>query len=219
MYSNPIPGLLGDTGKTAEGSLNRGAAQGASFLGDAELSKKPSALHSIEDIQKVLSADKKVFVRWSAGPKYDLAPGAKSKDYVSGQTHDGLSAVELTQDMSPQEIFAMVRDYSFLRGEKANAPYFYSGRVVGKDSDGTPSIVPTEFLGSGSKRLMSFIDDDANLERISLLRQERNALAALNDPNYGKGPWLPAWKPADLEKIQKRLAEIGRAPSPTKGPR
>ena len=172
--------------------------------------KNPAQVNDITDIRTLLDQGEKVFVRWSAGPKYDLKPNAKSKDYVSGETHEGLSAVELTPDMSDGEIFAMVRDYSFLRGEKADAPYFYAGRVVGRDSDGTPSIAPTKLLGSGSSRLMSFVDDDANLERISLLGQERYALAALNDPNYGKGPYLPGWKPEDLTRIQGRLSEIGR---------
>ena len=187
-----------------------GPEQSVGILGGAELAGKSNSIHSIDDIRNLLSEGKNVFVRWSAGPKYDMAPGAKSKDFVSGQTHDGLSAVELTKDMSDQEIFAMVRDYSFLRGENADAPYFYHGKSVGRDSDGAPSIVPTEHLGSGSSHLQSFLDDDLNLERISLLGQEKNALAALNDPNYGKGPWIPAWKPQDLEKIQNRLSEIGR---------
>jgi hypothetical protein len=165
---------------------------------------------SISDVRNLLNQGERVFVRWSAGPKYDLKPNAKSKDYVGGQTHEGLSAVELTPDMSDQDIFKMIRDYSFLRGEKADAPYFYSGRVVGRDSDGTPSIAPTKLLGSGSSRLTSFIDDDKNLERISLLDQERNALAALNASDYGKGPYLPAWTPEDLTRIQGRLSEIGR---------
>lgn len=203
--------ILNTAGMVQLGGAAMPAPKGALRSGAMRDTTMPSrSVESIDDIRAMLSNDEDVFVRWSAGPKYDMVPGAKSKDYVNGSTHDGLSAVELRKDMSDQDIFKMVRDYSFLRGEKANAPYFYSGKSVGVDSDGTPSIVPSKFLGAGSNRLMSFIDDEVNLERISLIGQEKSALAAMESPDYGKGPWLPYWTPEKLSKIKNRLDEIGR---------
>lgn len=177
--------------------------------GERALSSNADEIMSVAEIADLAEKHGRIYVRWSAGPKFDMKSGAKSRDTVSGETHSGLSAVVIRPDFSTEDILKMVRDYGFLRGEKATGAYFYTGDETGVDSDGTPTIAPIKYLGRASDDLVSFADDDSNYERMSLERSIGYGRVALADPNYAKGPYLPAYTPAKLAADEAKLLALG----------
>lgn len=96
------------------------------------------------------SGIKNIYVRWSRGPEFDVNP---SRDYVSGQTHSGLSAVFI--DYWERAIMVRrMKEYEFLRLKDSliNA-YIYQASEIAKDSDGYSSIE------IGSKCLGQWIEE------------------------------------------------------------
>jgi N12 class adenine-specific DNA methylase len=165
-------------------------------------------INSFDDIHNLLKQHDTVFVRWSPSWQDDMKPDARSKDYVSGGVHDGLSAVSISRDDDDSQIFKSLRDYSFLRAKGAK-PNIYAAEIVGKDSDGAPSIVPKQHLGTLSKQFVRFLDDESNLERMRLeddIRRGKSALAFYekNPPDY-----IPIWTPEVVADKEKRLAALG----------
>lgn len=113
----------------------------------------------IKNIESAAEKNGTVYVRWSPSAAGDLAPGAVSRDFVSGSTHNGLSAVPITGDMHPVDIAKSLREYGFLRmQDKRSMPRIYAGKQVGVDSDGYASIVPSEVLFELNKRQVSALD-------------------------------------------------------------
>ena len=85
---------------------------------DAEaLTEKPTAPEAtgeslnLDQVRK-LAKTEKVFVRWSAGPKYDLQMTG-SKDKVSGSIHAGLSAVAIDPEWSNGVLASRLKNTAF----------------------------------------------------------------------------------------------------------
>ena len=111
--------------------------------------KKVSTIDQARDA--IQDRKKLFFVRWSRDPKHDLKKGARSRDYVTGQVHEGLSAVNITPDMPPHRLARALTEYA----SPGLWPHIYSGRQVGTDSDGYPSISDLDHVGSLSPELVS----------------------------------------------------------------
>jgi hypothetical protein len=117
-------------------------------------------ISTINDIRKLINKHGKIFVRWSSDPKLDLQPNKKSKDYVTGNYHNGLSAIEINKDMTDAEIMKYVNEYGFGRiSFEKNKPHFYLAEKVGKDTDGYPSINPSVHIGTASDDFLNQIDN------------------------------------------------------------
>jgi hypothetical protein len=116
-------------------------------------------INLVSKIEKEAEKRGSVFVRWSPTASKDLKPGAVSRDFVSGQTHAGLSAVEVTGDMHPVDIAKALREYGFLRmQDNRSVPRVYGGQKVGIDSDGHASIIANEVLFSPNKKQINALD-------------------------------------------------------------
>lgn len=168
-------------------------------------------INSLAEVRKILDAKGNVFVRWSGGPKYDMKPGAKSRDYQSGELHDGLSALQIDADFEPSQIARYIRDYSYLRGGgyKNNAPHLYVGRSVGKDSDGAPTIQPEEYIGTISDKIVAFIDEESSVDRLSLMEQISNGKKALEYYKVNPPKYIPIWTPEVVNRLEADLAKLG----------
>jgi len=113
----------------------------------------------VSQIEKLAEKHGNVFLRWSPSSSGDLSGLRRSRDFVSGETHPGLSAVEITGDMHPVDIASRLSEYSFLRmQDPASRPRVYLGNKIGVDSDGYASIRPTQLLAEPSDDVMSAID-------------------------------------------------------------
>lgn len=166
---------------------------------------------TLREIKEIV-AGRPIFARWSRGPDFDMKPGAVSKDYVSGASHDGLSAISVSPDASPSQMLRELRDYSFLRAKDSKIrPHIYAGEQVGRDSDGAPSIRPSEYLGSLSDDIVSALDDDAFLERMSLMEQIDQGQRALE--YFKKNPpdqrFIQYWTDQKVDELRSRLAGLG----------
>lgn len=154
----------------------------------------------VSDIEKAAEEGGQVFARWSPSAKGDLTPGAKSRDFVSGSTHSGLSAVPITGDMHPVDIAKSINEYSFLRSQDSRSiPRIYAGKKIGVDSDGYASIAPQKLLFELSSDQVSaldkgFVEAFELSDRISTLK---NRIAR------GATTWSD-----DLAKAENRLRDI-----------
>jgi hypothetical protein len=194
-------GALGSAG----GKIRQGAL--------ASVLPMPKTVNSFDDVRRALDQNERVFVRWTQSQKHDMTPGARSKDYQSGQEHAGLSAVPIDRDFSDDQIFRFIRDYGYLRsaGNERAVPRIYSGKIVGKDSDGAVSIVPKEHIGTLSDDFVRFIDDETNLQRMSLSQDIAQGRAALS--YYEKNPPSPndilIWTPGRVAEMEAKLKALG----------
>ncbi len=125
-----------------------------------------------------------VFVRWSAGPAFDMRPGARSRDYLAGGEHSGLSAVPIRSDMSKAQVAKFLKEYGFLRMRGDVQAHLYAGEQVGTDSDGYPSIRPTRHIGALSDDLVASLDSGLarRLELQDQVRDGEARLARIFDP-------------------------------------
>ncbi len=100
-----------------------------------------------------------VYVRWSPSSSLDLSGNRVSRDFVSGETHSGLSAVDINSGDDDIDIASKIREYGFLRMQDSRSrPHIYAANVVGRDSDGYPSIIPTKVLATASNDVIKAID-------------------------------------------------------------
>lgn len=140
----------------------------------------------LDDIIKSVDSSKNpVFIRWSAGSKYDLAPNAFSRDYVSGAQHQGLSAIELSKGMTRADMAKYLNEYRFSKIKDPNIkPFLYEGKVLGKDSDGYVSISPTKLIGELPSGLQKILNGDLvrKLELESAISDASNRLLKITDP-------------------------------------
>lgn len=122
---------------------------------------KMDAIDTIGDLRKLINtADGEVFVRWSNAPEHDLKEGAASRDYVSGETHSGLSAVPVDSSMTDALLASRLHEYGFLRMKDSDLrPRIYIAKSIGKDSDGYDLIRPSKYVGVISDKLISQLDD------------------------------------------------------------
>lgn len=161
---------------------------------------------SFSNLRDVLGEGDGVYVRWSRGPEFDLRPGANSRDYQTGEVHDGLSALALDINDSNYQIGRMLRDYSYLKGadDKIRA-HIYKGRQTGIDSDNAPSIRPEAYLGTIGDEFSAALEG-SDLERYALM-QRINEQKALN-AHYAANP--SPWVMKDyLPEYEKQLEELG----------
>lgn len=120
-----------------------------------------AAERAVADIESLAEQHGKVYIRWAAGADFDLATGALSRDYVSGETHNGLSAVEITADTHPADIARALSEYMFLRmKDGAIKPRVYLGERIGTDSDAHALIKPSKLLYSPGDAVVRAIDRD-----------------------------------------------------------
>lgn len=118
-----------------------------------------SAQKAVSDIEKLAEEHGKVYVRWTVDPKYDMSENANSRDYVSGETHNGLSAVEISAEDHPADIASALFEYMFLRMKNPKIrPVVYKAERVGTDSDSHALIRPEEVLMQPGKEVISAID-------------------------------------------------------------
>lgn len=157
-----------------------------------------------------LAGQPDVFVRWSRGPEFDMKPGARSKDYVSGDVHDGLSAVSLKDAEDVEDLLRSTNDYSFLRMKDPKIrAHFYRADQVGVDSDTAPTIRPKEYIGSISDELMGEIEDNNLIRRLALEREiSRNKIAL--EAYKREKPWgIPIYSQETLAKAMSELESLG----------
>lgn len=196
-----LAGLIGGTAFMAPAQRNAVGVGLRSYMGGATL----------DDIVTRLETGP-LYARWSRGPRYDLRPGAVSRDYQSGATHDGLSAIELSNDLSRDRLLRFINDYSFLRAkDKDIRSHLYEAKRIGVDTDGAPTIRPTKYIGTISDDAISFMDDPANFDRLSLMdaiEQNKRALRFYekNPPDY-----IPTWTTQSLREMEGKLADLGGA--------
>lgn len=117
-------------------------------------------ISTVEALANAIKNGEGQFVRWSRGPAMDARKGF-SRDYVSGSNHEGLSAVKIDPEWAtdPQWMGRRVGEYGFLRMKDPKiAPYIYSGKEVGLDSDGYSLIKDI----SGVARINPSLLDDLN---------------------------------------------------------
>lgn len=141
---------------------------GEMALGAAAVRGVKSAMPEISSLQELKNAiaangNDPLFVRYSQGPQFDMRLGAVSKDYQTGEIHNGLSAVELNSGMDDAELVRYIRDYA-----SGGEPHVYSGKVNGLDSDGGPTIRPSEHIGKLSRELTDMIGDESVPNRLEL---------------------------------------------------
>lgn len=134
-----------------------------------------TSINSLDDVRNVLNNNDNVFVRWSSNHDLDMTPGKMSRDYISGSNHAGISAVPLSKDMSDAELAKYLKEYSFTRINHADSkPALYIGKIIGKDSDGYPSIQPSQMLGTLNNKLINQLDNGL-ADKLSLIEKIKDA--------------------------------------------
>lgn len=115
-------------------------------------------INNFNELKEIIGNNKDYFIRWSRGPKYDLKM-KNSKDYLTGEIHAGLSAVQIDPEWSTGYMARRSKEYGFLRSKdpKINA-WVYKGEIIGTDSDGYPTIKIKKTIGSFNKKLVKKID-------------------------------------------------------------
>jgi len=95
---------------------------------------------TLDALKKIIAMTPGLYVRWSRGPKYDKRA---SRDYLTGGTHAGMSAVCVDPEWASDDkwLARRVVEYRFLKmKDPAITCYLYAGAEVGTDSDGYSSI-------------------------------------------------------------------------------
>jgi len=161
-----------------------------------------------EEISAILDLAKQhgtVYVRWAGNKKHDLSKGARSRDYQTGEMHQGLSAVGVTADMSPSDVAGRLHEYGYGRAAEPNSrPRVYLADKVGIDSDGYFSIRPRRLLREPSDETLMALDSGG----AKLLVLEERLSDAL-----GRAPRItdPIAKKLTQELIDKTRQEIAEA--------
>lgn len=144
-------GMLDNKAPSPQGDAQQGAVQGNAVI--------DAGIQFVSAIETLAEKHGRVYIRWSPSAKGDLSSNQQSRDFVSGATHSGLSAVEITGDMHPVDIASRLSEYGFLRmQDKRSAPRVYLADRVGTDSDGYASIKPTELLIDSTPDVVKAID-------------------------------------------------------------
>jgi hypothetical protein len=113
----------------------------------------------VRQIEALAEKHGRVFIRWSPTAERDLQGDQRSRDFVSGAQHEGLSAVEITGDMHHVDIAKRLAEYGFLRMQDGRAvPRVYLAESVGADSDGYSSIKPREMALEADANVIAAID-------------------------------------------------------------
>lgn len=234
-FSAPGRALSGDPVTMGDVWDTAGMAQlGAAAMPAPRGALRSGAIREIDNFDDIYDAlrasDEPAFIRWSAGPEYDMRTGAASMDYSSGQKHAGLSALEIDRDYLPdadagmssllyadQNLFRTARDYSYLQGGgygDINRPHILFGQKVGFDSDGAPSIVPSRYFGTLSSRIQDMLMDDDIPNRLSAEAMYLQGVNRMMLPRFGADPgMLPGYTNVQLKDVYDRLMEYGGSAS------
>jgi hypothetical protein len=166
----------------------------------------PNAQMDLQELKNIAAEHPgKVFVRWSSGSKYDMAPGAVSKDYQSGERHAGLSAVPI----DGSDTIANIARYAGEYGHFAPEAHVYLGDVVGTDSDGYASIKPLKHLGQLDEAVKQFLNSNG-ARHLSLTENIAN-----NEKRLTSGQLDPITEKVlrqSNESSKSELAKLGGAP-------
>lgn len=185
------------------------SGSGAAPLKKAKLPPEPKSQdkteENIKDLSEIMGLIEEhgtIYARWSIGPEFDMKPGAKSRDYQSGELHEGLSANPISGDETTGQVVKRLGEYGYMRGSKNPAKlHLYAGKENGTDSDGTPTIVPTKYLGTVNKKMTKLLDDDEFYEAQNAIgeysRTHKVLAAHKKDAAAGKlgfGVSIPVWE-------------------------
>jgi len=123
-------------------------------------------INSIKALKEIIgSKGKTLYVRWSRGFAMDSKQG-ESRDYLNGGTHSGLSAVEINPEWAEDDkwMARRITEYRFLKmKDSLIGCHIYSGREIGKDSDGYESIDGIEHIATLSTALIEKLLEIKNL--------------------------------------------------------
>jgi hypothetical protein len=118
-----------------------------------------AGIEFVSQIESLAEKHGRVYIRWSPSASGDLSGKQASRDFVSGETHSGLSAIEITGDMHPVDIAFRLSEYGFLRlQDRRSTPHVFLAEKVGVDSDGYESIKPTMLLLDSDADVVNAID-------------------------------------------------------------
>ena len=118
-----------------------------------------AGIEFVSQIESLAEKHGRVYIRWSPSASGDLSGKKASRDFVSGETHSGLSAIEITGDMHPVDIASRLSEYGFLRlQDRRSTPHVFLAEKVGVDSDGYESIKPTMLLLDSDADVVNAID-------------------------------------------------------------
>lgn len=147
-----------------------------------------AALQDIGKIRQIVSETKEpLYIRWSRGPKQDLKPGARSKDYSAGTEEAGLSAVRIEPEWlreSDGYIARRLREYNSAFFDDASSMFsghIYTGRKVGTDSDGYDVIVPSKHVFKISSEFQNWSRNADNVKIAELQEGIQRTNARLSD--------------------------------------
>jgi hypothetical protein len=178
----------------------------------------PSAMVSYDDpadkfmeqINEARNKGQSIFVRWSPTSERDLEPGRVSRDFVSGDTHAGLSGIEITPDMDDETIARRISEYGFGRMQSPDSvPRIYYGEKVGTDSDGYQSFIPSGLALEADKDVISSLDRGyAKKKTLSEeIARNRNSLARLTERGDENSIGYDIVRES-LEKNEKELSKV-----------
>ncbi|MHB1065497.1 MAG: DUF6098 family protein [Georgenia sp.] len=118
-----------------------------------------SEIQSVADLRRLLGENAGLYVRWSRGEALDKSSGERSRDWVTGRVHAGLSAIRLDPEWSAGRIARALNEYGHLRASAEGLePHIYSGRLVGRDSDGYDSIRDVRTVARVAPELIRLLD-------------------------------------------------------------
>lgn len=115
----------------------------------------------VREIEKLAEEHGAVYIRWSPTSERDLSPWSNSRDFVSGEIHSGLSAVEVTDKTHPVDIAKALSEYMFLRIQDSRSiPRIYLANRIGTDSDSHALIRPKKLLLEAPESIIRAIDSN-----------------------------------------------------------
>jgi len=191
----------------ATGGRMRAVPDGGGAMPKPDISRIPGAADAdkaINEIERLSEQHGTVFIRWSRGPEYDLKTGASSRDFVSGQQHDGISAIPIGSDMHPVDIARRLAEYGFLRMKDNHIrPFVYVGERIGTDSDGYALIRPTKKVAELSDATILAIDK--GYAHAADLRDEIETLESRSSLAHGHAKQIIE---RDLVTAKQKLADL-----------
>lgn len=118
----------------------------------------PATIKTIKALKALINNyPSQLYVRWSRGPSLDRKQG-QSRDYLSGGTHNGLSAVPVDRDWTTDDkwLARRVTEYRFLKmKDNLIGCHIYSASQVGTDSDGYALIADIKPIANLSGKIVT----------------------------------------------------------------
>lgn len=147
-------------GAVGSNSMNFGGGQMSGQSRKLTQQELQQGIEYAKRIQELAKEHGKLYIRWSPTAKRDLLPDSVSRDFVSGNFHNGLSAIEIDPSKSPAEIASALAEYSGTSrlSDPRSLPRIYSGARVGTDTDGYALIRPKALVEDVPKSIVSSLD-------------------------------------------------------------